>query len=284
MFTPLLNQFREVQKLAFLFLTLFAFHSVVRAQQPANAGIGNSSFTAKLMNIEAAASETFRYTTTLHHGAGKPAIYELKAALPIGWQVSYKVDGSQVTSLNMDGGKTQDIAVEINATATAAPRKYKVPIKAIAGSDTLLLNLEAVVSGSYALTLGTPSGRLSEEVTSGSQQEIKLTLKNTGTLSLKDVEVTAQLPTNWEATFEPSKIKQLEAGKDIVVTARLKVPDKTIAGDYAANFTAANSNSNAQAAFRMIVKTSLLSGWIGILVILLAIGAVYYLIRKYGRR
>ncbi|MCH5718571.1 hypothetical protein [Niabella hibiscisoli] len=62
------------------------------------------------------------------------------------------------------------------------------------------------------------------------------------------------------------------------------MPDKTIAGDYAGTFSVKNTTSSAQANFRLVVTTSLLSGWIGILVIMAAIALVYYLVRKYGRR
>jgi uncharacterized membrane protein len=279
-----ITRFSAARSFAFLLLFLTSAFASQAQQQPVTWPTGKSGFIAKLINIEAATSETFRYSTTLHNGSASARIYEFKTDLPFGWTIAYKVDGSQVTSINMDAGKTQDIAIEINATATASPKKYKVPIKAVSGSDTLSLNLEAVVKGSYSLILSTPTGRLSDEVTSGSQKELQLTVKNTGTLPLNDLQVTAQLPTGWESTFEPANIKQLEAGKTIDVKATVKVPDKTIAGDYAANFTATNSNTNSQVAFRLAVKTSLLSGWIGVLVILLAIGIVYYLIRKYGRR
>ena len=280
----LLTRFRALRKFTLLFVCLLSTGQLLRAQAPVAGIDGKSSFTARLMNIEAATNEVFRYNTTLHNGDGKSKIVELKAELPIGWIISYKVEGNQVTSLAMDPGKTQDISIEINAAANAAPGKYKMPVKAVSGQDTMALNLEAVVKGSYGLTLTTPSGRLSEELTSGSHQDIQLIVKNTGTLPLNDIDLSSQLPANWEASFEPSKISRLEPGKSQELKARLKVPDKTIAGDYAATFTASNPNSNAPAAFRMIVKTSLLSGWIGIMVILLSVGLVYYLIRKYGRR
>ncbi|MEE6186283.1 hypothetical protein PIECOFPK_02769 [Mycovorax composti] len=270
-----------------LFVTSFALlilSFTVHAQTNNSEADGKSSFTARLMNIEAAANETFRYNASLHNGAKEARIYELKADLPIGWMIAYKVEGSQVTSLNLESGKTQDISIEINATSSAKPDKYKIPIRAISAVDTLVLNLEAVVKGSYALELTTPSGRLSDEITSGKVKEIQLTVKNTGTLPLTDVELSAQNPSRWETTFEPSKIKEIEPGKSVDVTASLKVPDKTIAGDYVTTITAKNSNSTSQLSFRMTVKTSLLSGWIGVLVILAAIGLVYYLIRKYGRR
>lgn len=279
-----ITRFSASRKFTFLFLLFFAYGFVSKAQQPVTWPAGKSGFTAKLMNIEAATSETFRYNTTLHNGSASARIYELKADLPVGWMIAYKVDGNQVTSINMDAGKTQDISIEINATTTTAPKKYTIPVKAISNSDTLLLNLEAVVKGSYGMTLTTPTGRLSDEVTSGSQKQLQLVITNSGSLPLNDVQISSQLPTGWESSFDPTSTKRLEPGKTITVTATLKVPDKTIAGDYAANFTATNSNTSVPIAFRLMVKTSLLSGWIGIVVILLAIGIVYYLIRKYGRR
>lgn len=273
-----------MRKLTLIFSCLLLSGQLLKAQTPPTGIDGKSSFTAKLMNIEGATNEVFRYTTTLHNGDGKSKVVELKAALPIGWMISYKVDGSPVTSVAMDAGKTQDIFIEINATPSADPGKYKIPVKAISALDTLVLNLEAVVKGAYGLTLTTPTGRLSEEVTSVSHLDIQLVVKNSGTLPLSDIDLTSQLPSNWEVSFEPAKITRLEPGKSQDVKAKLKVPDKTIAGDYGATFTAANPNSNSPAVFRIIVKTSILSGWIGIMVILLSIGLVYYLIRKYGRR
>ncbi|MBE9600791.1 NEW3 domain-containing protein [Pedobacter sp. MC2016-24] len=279
-----LSHHLSIPKALLFFLVIFVFSLTVRAQNPVINIDGKSSFTAKLLNIEGATSETFRYNATLHNGSAKAAVFEFKTNLPIGWMISYKVDGSQVTSLNLDPGASRDVAVEVNATASTSPGKYSLPVKAMSNADTLSLNLEAVVKGSYGLTLSTPSGKLSEELTSGSHKEIHLDIKNSGTLRLNDIDLSAQLPASWEATFEPAKIKQLEPGKSMAVTAKIKVPDKTIAGDYAATFTATNSNANSPAAFRMVVTTSLLSGWIGILVILLAVTLVYYLIRKYGRR
>lgn len=243
-----------------------------------------SNFEARLINIESPSNEPFRYTATLSNGSAQSVNYSFNAQLPDGWQISYRVEGSQVTSLLMQANKSQEISIEISCPISAKPDKYKIPVKAISAQDTLALDLEAVVKGSYALELTTPSGRLSDEVVSGSSKEILLKVKNTGTLPLNALELSSQLPSRWEATFDPANIKQLEAGKSIDVKVNLKVPDKTIAGDYASKFEIKSANSNADISFRMIVKTSLLSGWVGLLVIVLAIGLVYYLIRKYGRR
>jgi len=268
---------------AFLLLTIMLTTGVSNAQQQKLAK-SPSAFSAKLVNIESATNEPFRFSLTLHNGTSVQQLYELKADLPAGWQASSHVDGSPVTSVSIEGGQSREISLEITATSNAPARKYIIPFKAVSTTQTLSLQLEAVVKGSYGTVLTTPSGRLSEEVTSGSHKDIQLEVRNTGTLPLKDLEITSQLPSGWEASFEPNKIEKLEGGKHVSVKVSLKVPDKTIAGDYGTTFNLSGNNANGQAALRIFVKTSLLSGWIGILVILIAIGAVYALIRKYGRR
>lgn len=253
------------------------------AQESSRAG-GSSELKAKLVNIESATNEPFRFSVTLYNRSASPQLYELKSDLPIGWQISYKVDGSPVTSVNTEAQSSREIAVEITAPANAPAKKYVIPLRAVSGSSILLLQLEAVVKGNYAVALGTPSGRLSEEVTSGSHKDITLEVSNTGTLPLSNLEVTAQLPSGWEASFEPAKITKLDGGGKATVKVSLKVPDKTIAGDYAATFNLGGSNVSSQAAFRIFVRTAALSGWMGIMIILIAVGSVYALIRKYGRR
>ncbi len=267
-----------------LLVTFLSLSSLCQAQSSPPVDQGSPNFKARLINIEAASNEPFRYQASLHNNSEKQIIYDLKAELPNGWMISYNVEGSRVTSLNLDPGKTQDISIEINPSLTSKPDKYKIPIKAISERDTLTLALEAVVKGSYGLELTTPSGRLNDEVTSGSKKEIKLLVKNTGTLPLKELEFSEQLPTKWEVSFQPTKVEELEPGKSADITATLTVPDKTIAGDYAAKYTVKNANTESQISFRLIVTTSLISGWIGFVLILLAVGLVYYLIRKYGRR
>lgn len=243
-----------------------------------------TTFKSNLMNVEAVANETFRYNITLHNGASQAKIYELNAQVPQGWSVTFRTGGTQVTSVNVEARSSQEITVELNARPDSKPSKYNIPVTAISFSDSLKLNLEAVLKGAFGLELTTPSGRLSDDVTEGSTKEIHLIVKNTATLPLENVELASQAPQNWEVTFEPSKINRLDPAQTSEVKATVRIPAKTIAGDYLTTFTTKNTNATASASFRMTVKTSVLSGWIGILVILLAIALVYNLIRRYGRR
>lgn len=245
---------------------------------------GQSQFTARLINIEATTKDPFRYNAVLTNGARSQKAFALKAAVPDGWTALFRTEGSQVAAVQVDSAGRRDISIEITATPFAEPGTYEIPVTAISDTDTLRLDLEAVVSGSYQLELTTPTGRLSDQITEGKSKRISLTVKNTGTLPFDGLELSAQSPSQWTVTFEPARIERLDPGQSQDLTATVGVPDKTIAGDYITNFTAKNNHGTATATFRMTVKTSILSGWIGILIILAAVGMVYYLIRKYGRR
>ncbi len=267
-----------------LFALLVVFVFLLPLKVPAQDSRDGSSFTASLLNIEAPVNETFRYQATLTNNSDQARIYQLSAEMPEGWRVAFKARGSQITSLNVEPGRTESLTIEIRPAYGAAPSTYPVPVQARAANETLSLDLEAVVEGSHEMELTTPTGRLSGEITEGEKAEILLQVKNTGSLALNDITFSSQTPPNWQATFSPAEIQQLDPGETMDVIAMLSVPDKTLAGDYVSKFTAKNAPSTSTATFRMTVKTSMLSGWVGILVILLAIGFVFYLIRKFGRR
>ena len=96
--------------------------------------------------------------------------------------------------------------------------------------------------------------------------------------------MSAGKPQGWEVTFTPDTIPLIAAGESAEVKAQVRAYDKSIPGDYVLNLTAQTPEATSTASFRMSVKTPLLWGWLGILIILGAIGTVVYLFRKYGRR
>ena len=85
-------------------------------------------------------------------------------------------------------------------------------------------------------------------------------------------------------SFEPSKVDALKAGETSTVMATLKASKKALPGDYVTTIMAKTPEVNADAQFRIAVKTPMIWGWVGVLIIIATIGVVYYLFRKYGRR
>lgn len=247
-------------------------------------GSSQAQFSSKQTNIQGAANSTFTYNAELRNGSGENEVYALRAMKPRGWNVRYKVGGKQVSSVNVEPNQTQRITIEVYPPAEIKAGTYKIPVIAGSGSISARLELESVITGTYDISLTTPTGRLSTKVTSGGKKKIKLLVKNTGSAAVDNIELKAKTPVNWEVTFEPEKINHLESGKSEEVHATIAVDNKALAGDYMADLQATSPEAKSEASFRVSVKTSVLTGWAGILIILIAIGSVYILIRKYGRR
>jgi uncharacterized membrane protein len=141
-----------------------------------------------------------------------------------------------------------------------------------------------VITGSYNIELTTPTGLLSTRVTAGNDKRIELLLKNTGSAELTDIKLRATKPKSWDVTFDSDTVGRLGAAETTTTYSTIKAPDNAIPGDYAIGITAQTPEASSNVSFRIMVKTPILWGWLGIIIIIAVLGGVYYLFRKYGRR
>ena len=254
--------------------------NVVVSQQ----GTYQTEFTTDQPNMQGSSTSTFTFNATLKNQTADQQLYALMANAPRGWNVVFKPNYKQATSAQVEANSSQNVSIDINPPANVEAGSYKIPVRAATGTTSAELELEVVITGSFQMELTTPQGLLSADVTAGDSKRIELEVKNTGSSLLKDIQLSANKPVDWEVAFEPSKIDMLKAGEAKTVTAILKASKKAIPGDYVTTMMAKTPEVNADAQFRIAVKTPMIWGWVGVLIILATIGAVYFLFRKYGRR
>jgi uncharacterized membrane protein len=247
-------------------------------------GSSETEFTADQSNMQGNANATFTYRATLKNRTIDKQLYALMANAPRGWTVTFKADYNPVTSVELEPNTTKEITIEVKPPKEIKAGTYKIPVRAVTGSTSASMELEAVVTGNYEMSLTTPTGLLSTKITAGGKQKITLTVRNTGSADLTDIEMKATAPSKWEVTFEPAKIDKLTPGNETTVYATIQADKKAIPGDYVVEMRASTPETTSQISFRVMVKTPLIWGWIGVLVILAAIGGVVYLFRKFGRR
>ncbi len=248
------------------------------------AGSNETEFSCDQKNMEGTPKSNFSFKAVLKNNTANKQQYALMASPPRGWTVAIKPNHKQATSTEIEANGTKDITYEINPSATVKAGTYKIPVKAVSGTTSAELELEVVITGIYEMSFHTPSGLLSARMTAGDEKKVELVVKNTGSTQLENIEISASKPRKWEATFDPEKIEKLEPGKSETVTAIIKADKKAIPGDYITKIIAKNPEVNETLSFRVMVKTPMLMGWIGILIILIALGAVAFLFKKYGRR
>ncbi|PRD55849.1 NEW3 domain-containing protein [Sphingobacterium gobiense] len=247
-------------------------------------GKSSSEFNSPQTNMEGSAKSTFTFNASLLNRSSEAQVYRLGANLQPGWGATFKVEGKQVSSVNIEGNQRKDVLIEILPPESVKKGKYTIPLFAQSPLNQSDLSLEVVITGSYGLKLTTPEGLLSTTATANRNKSIQLLVKNTGSSDLSQINLNASAPSQWEAHFEPSRISTLKAGENQTVTAIIKPAKKAIAGDYQITLDAKNNETSDSIKFRVTVETSLLWGWVGILIIAIAVALVYFLIRKYGRR
>ena len=134
------------------------------------------------------------------------------------------------------------------------------------------------------MELSTPTGLLSSQITAGEVQQLELVVNNTGSSELSVIKPEYSAPVNWTVTFDPIKIDKLPAGSSARIYAKLKADKKAIPGDYVVNIESKTPEVSSKVSFRISVETPMLWGWVGVFIILAALGSVYRLFQKYGRR
>ena len=186
--------------------------------------------------------------------------------------------------MQADPNHTESITIEVDPPDAIEAGTYKIPVTAVTSSASANLDLEVVVTGSYSLEMTTPNGLLSTAITAGDDKRIALQLRNNGSARLKNIKLSHAAPVNWDVVFEPSQIEMIEPGKTAEVYATIQADDKAIAGDYITNLEAKTPEVSSKVSLRVSVKTSTVYGWLGVLIMGGAVGMVYSLFRKHGRR
>ncbi|SES68960.1 Uncharacterized membrane protein [Oceanobacillus limi] len=247
-------------------------------------GTFKTNFTMDQTNMQGHADSEFNYSATLKNQTAEKQHYGLSAQAPEGWNVQFKADGNTVTSVTLEPSAEKSVEVVVTPAENAKADTYKIPINASSGTTSSDIEVEAVITGTYGVTVTTPDGNLNADVTAGGERNIELVVENTGTTDLTDIELRATTPPDWEASFDEDTIPTLKAGKKATIKATLSAPDSAIAGDYVTTFTAQTAEVSHDATFRMSVKTSTLWGFVGVGTILAVVGGLYGIFRKYGRR
>jgi uncharacterized membrane protein len=247
-------------------------------------GTFKTEFTTTQPNMQGNVSSTFTYNANLKNRTADKQQYAFTANASRGWTVTFKANYQAVTSVVTEPNSTTPITIEVKAPEKTEAGKYKIPVNASTSSSSADLDLEAVITGSYGMEMSTPTGLLSTNITAGETKQLELVIVNTGSSELTDIRPESSVPLNWSVTFDPKKVDKLATGQSTHVYATIKADKKAIPGDYVANIEAKTPEVSSKLSFRISLETPLLWGWIGVLITLAAIGSVYYLFRKYGRR
>jgi uncharacterized membrane protein len=243
-------------------------------------------FLAQYPELQGPTGALFKFKVDLANNGSKDQSYSLSAQAPRGWEVSFKpsYEDKRIASLSLEPGKSQGLDVEIKPPVNAKAEKYTIPISAVSAEESLSTELSIIITGNYNIKLTTPTGRLNVDVYSGKESPVTLTVINDGSADLKDVNLSSWEPNNWSVRFEPKTLDIIPAGESEEVKAYIQPGPDSIAGDYVVSLTASAPETSSTSEFRVTVKTPTTWGIVGIVIILLLVGGLFWIFRTYGRR
>ena len=248
--------------------------------------IGESSFTAEYPSQEGDATTDFTFSATLINNTLSTQNYSFTSNAPSGWQVSFQPSGesTSVAALDVEARTTQAMDISVTPPENVEAGTYEIPVTATSVNESMPITLSVTITGSYGLTLSTPSGRLSLDAYANQESAVQLSLTNTGNSDLTNVNLTSSAPTGWTVRFANETIDIIEAGATVETTMYITPGEDAMSGDYATTVTARNSDANDSVDFRITVKTETIWGLTGIGVIVVLAVEIGIVMRKYGRR
>jgi len=242
--------------------------------------------TTSYPEIRGPSDATFEFSVEVNSKLDKDAVFDLFANGPKGWDINFKpaYESKYITSLRLKENQNQTIAVEVKPALMAAAGKYPVNIRVSSGDAKGEVQLAVVLTGTFNLEVGTPTGLLSLDARQGKPANMSFYVKNTGSAANHNVKFMSFKPENWKVEFTPENIDVVEPGDLKQVEVAITPYEEALVGDYSISVNVEGEKASKFIEFRTTVKASAAWGWIGIGIIVAVIAGLFGIFRWLGRR
>ena len=228
----------------------------------------------------------FEFSLEVSNKMDKEKIFNLSAQGPENWEINFKpaYEEKYISSLRIKGDQSQNVAVQVKPYFRAMAGKYPIKIRVSAGQTRAEAELTVILTGTYKLDAGTPTGLLSLETHRGKEANLSIYVKNSGSAPNHNIRFVSFKPENWKLKLEPEKIDVLEPGDLKQVEVTITPAEEALVGDYSVGLSANGEKASENIELRVTVKASTGWGWIGIGLIVVVIACMCSLFIRVGRR
>jgi uncharacterized membrane protein len=271
-------------------MTVIASDSESRVELPIDVTVeaeaeGEVSLSTDFPSLRGAAGTTFTFSMQVRNDKAEDLTYTGTAQGPVGWTVTAQPTGqSQAVSATVTAGGEAGLTVTVNPPDGAAAGTYPIDVMATVGTEQIEQQVAVEITGSYSLEISTPTEALSTRGPSGGTTTQVFTIRNTGTAPVTSVELTSTPPREWEVTFDTPTIETIAPDQTVNVTASITPSGNAIAGDYQLTVRADGEEADADTEIRFTVEAGVFGAVLGALLIAAALGGLFWVFRRYGRR
>jgi len=210
----------------------------------------------------------------------------LVASVPQGWSAVFYSGSVSVSSVLLTSHESISLTLQVTSPSSASIGNYTTTIHVLSADGTVneQVALNTTLKGSYSLT-STPSA-YNIETTTGGTATVTVTVTNAGLSPVTSVKLSITPPSSsWSTASSPITVESLASGASATFTVQLTSPSDAVAGDYLTSITATSDQvSSSSIAERVTVGASTTWIWIGLAIAAIAVVAMVFLFRKFGRR
>ena len=257
---------------------------------------GEVTVRAELPALLGPANTAYEFEVIIQNDTADRASFELGADVfdttgnvLQGWTIGFSPtfgEQKRISSVAIAAAVDERVNVQVTPPLFIDPDDYVI-VATISNTELGVAVEQPLVlriTGKGELITSTTSGLLSMDATAGQEATNTLRFTNFGTGDLMGVDINADAPPQWVVTFEIDRIETLPIGNQIDVKMFITPPDDTIPGDYEVTLRGRNNDATDTVVLRVTVDQSTIWGWLGIVLVLLVLGALMGLFWRLGRR
>ena len=228
----------------------------------------------------------FEFSVEVDSKLDQDTVFDLFVQGPEGWDINFKpaYEDKYISSLRLKANGSQTVAVAVKAPAKVQAGEYPIKVRVSSGAAKGEATLTVILTGTYGLEVGTPTGLLSLEARQGKPANMSFYVKNTGSAVNNNVKFMSFKPENWTVEFNPETIPAIPPGELKQVEIAITPNSEALVGDYSVSVNVEGEKASKPIEFRITVRASSAWGWIGIGIIVLVVVGLTGLFRWLGRR
>jgi len=265
---------------------LSASHTLKIAMREVKKEKGSIELTTSYPVLRGSNDAKFEFSLDVKNKTDKESTFNLIAKAPKNWQVNFKpsYEDKYISSLRLKDNESKSINVEVTPYRFSNAGEFLIPVVISAGESKATANLQVIITGTYKLDAGTPTGLLSLETQQGKPGNISIYVKNNGSATIHNIDFLSVKPENWKVEFDPEKIDELETGGLKQVEVKITPSQEALVGDYAVGLNVKGEKTSDTLEMRVTVNASAAWAWVGIGIIILVIISLFGLFIFLGRR
>jgi len=254
------------------------------------------TLTATYTKLEGVAGAGFEFEVSLQYTGGAEAkVFDLAASGPKDWTLyitpTYPTD-KQILDIRLEPPPPYQtvpptkILIHVSPPYWLLPEpgEYSITVGVTSGEITGTIDLTAVVTSTYIMSLAPTEERYNTSATAGRDNYFSIEVNNNGSAAIDDITFSSNKPSGWTIEFSPDKIDSLNAISSQTTEVNIKPPADTIAGDYQITLKANGKQISDDIDIRVTVETSAIWGWVGVGIIVLVIAGLAYIFMRFSRR